>query len=78
MQGDGIDRNNAVFVGQFIEPSETLHIFRVLIHAMQQDHDRIVPLRIVTFRQPDHETAVDIIDRDFLFRFLRPERLGGQ
>ena len=78
MQGNGIDRYNPVLVGQFIEPREPLHIFRILIHAMQQNHHRIVLLRIVTFRQPHHEIPVHVVDCDFFFRFLRPERLSDQ
>jgi|CZKR01.1.fsa_nt_gi hypothetical protein len=78
MQGGGIYGNNAVFIRQFIESREPLDVFRVLIHAMQQDHHRIVLLRIVALRQPDHEVAVDIVDRDPFLGFLRPESLSGK
>jgi hypothetical protein len=47
MQGKGIYRNNAVFICQFVEPRKPLHVFRILIHPMQQDHHRVVLLRIV-------------------------------
>jgi hypothetical protein len=78
MQGGGIYGNNAVFIRQFIESREPLDVFRVLIHAMQHDHHRIVLLRIVALRQPDHEVAVDIVDRDLFLGFLRPESLSGK
>jgi len=40
-----IYNHNAVLIRQFIEASQPLNVFRILIHAMQQDHDRIVLLR---------------------------------
>src|ERR1700693_5172949 len=78
VQSKRIYRNDAIFVRQFVEPSKPLHIGRVLIHAMQQDHHWIVLLGIVALGQPDHEATVHIVDRDFLRRFLRPQHGGSK
>jgi hypothetical protein len=76
VQGNGVDRNHAVLVRQVIEPSEALHVFRVLIHAMQKDHHRIVLLRVVAFRQANHEAAVHIVDRHRFLCLLRHKDLS--
>jgi len=78
VQCKGIDRNNPVFIRQFVEPGQPLNVCWILIHAMQQDHHRIVMLRIIAFRQPNQEVAVHIIDRDLFRRFLSPERLSSK
>jgi hypothetical protein len=74
VQGERIHRNDAIFIGQFVEPGKPLHVGRVLIHAMQQDHHWIVLLGIVALGQPDQEGTVNVVDRAFLLRFLRPQR----
>src|ERR1700727_1225759 len=47
VQGKRINRNNAVLIRELVELGQALHIVCVLIEAMEQDHDRVMPLRIV-------------------------------
>ena len=70
IQGKGIDRNDAVPVGKFVKAREYLHVVGILIHAMQQNHNRIVLLWVIAFWQPDQERAFHVADRNILLRFL--------
>ena len=75
---DGIDRDNAILVRNFVEAREPFHVVGILVHAVQQDHHRIVALRVVASGQPNHEAAVHVVYRDFFFGLLRPEELGDE
>jgi hypothetical protein len=78
VQSERINRNNAVFVCELIKPGKALHVVRILIHAVQKDHGRIVVLRIVTPGQTDHEGSVDVVYRNFFLGLLRPELRDDQ
>jgi hypothetical protein len=75
MKSRRIHRDDAVFIGQLVEPGQPLHIIGILIHAVQKNHDRIVVPGVVPRRQPDHKGSINVVDSDLLLRFLCPDRL---
>jgi hypothetical protein len=80
IQGIGIDGDDAVPVSEFVEVSETGHLGRILVSPMQQDHDRVVLLRIIALRQVHDESARMVVDFDFFLGvvLLRGLRLWGR
>jgi hypothetical protein len=69
--GVGIDRNDAIFVGQLVKVREPRHVVGILISRVQKDYNRIVLLLIVALWQVHNVGAGDVIDVDLFLRFLR-------
>ncbi len=70
----GIDRNNAIFVGELVKVRESCHVVSILVAAMQKNNDWIVLLSVIAFGQMHDESAGNIIDDDLILIVLRPGR----
>ena len=70
--GVGIDRNDAIFVGQLVKVREPRHVVGILISRVQKDYNRIVLLLIVAPWQVHDVGAGDVIDVDLSPAFPAP------
>src|SRR5208282_997259 len=73
MQRDRINGDNAVLIRQLVKSRQPLHVVGILIHAVQQDHHRIMLLRVISSRQPDHKRPLHAVNCDLFRGFLGPE-----
>src|SRR5580704_1983969 len=73
MQSNRINRDDAVLIRQLVKSRQPLHVVGILIHAVQQNHHRIMLLRVIPPRPPDHKRPLHLVHRDFFRGFLRPK-----
>ena len=64
MCGVGIDRDDAIFIGELVEVGEPRHVAGILISTMEENHDRIVLLLVVARWQMHDVGAGNVIDVD--------------